>query len=120
MPRVKRGVTARRRHKRLLARAKGFRGRRKNVFRVAKQAVMRAEQFAYRDRRRRKRDFRALWIVRINAAARQLGLSYHRLIAGLARAGIELDRKTLAELAVSDAAAFAAVAERAKAAAPQQ
>ena len=113
MPRVKRGVTARRRHKRLLERAKGFRGRRKNVYRAAKQAVMRADQFAYRDRRRRKRDFRALWIARINAAARAAGLSYHQLIHGLKRAGVSLNRKILADLAVADEAAFQAVVDRA-------
>jgi large subunit ribosomal protein L20 len=116
MPRVKRGTTARRRHKRLLARAKGYRGRRKNVFRVAKQAVMKADQYAYRDRRRRKRDFRALWIVRINAAARAAGLTYHQFIAGLKKAGVALNRKTLADIAVSDEAAFGAILARAKAA----
>ena len=115
MPRVKRGVTARRRHKRLIARAAGFRGRRKNVFRVAKQAVMRADQFAYRDRRRRKRDFRALWIVRINAAARARGLTYGQFVAGLRRAGVEVNRKILAELAVNGEAAFNRLAEISKA-----
>lgn len=116
MPRVKRGVTARARHKKVLAQAKGYVGRRKNVFRVAKQAVTRAGQYAYRDRRQRKRQFRGLWIVRINAAARQCGLSYSRFMDGLKKAAIEIDRKVLAELAISDQAAFAQLAERAKAA----
>ena len=116
MPRVKRGVTARARHKKVLEQAKGYRGRRKNVFRVAKQAVIRAGQMAYRDRRQRKRQMRALWIVRINAAARESGLSYSRLMNGLSRAEIQLDRKVLADLAVFDKPAFSAVAERAKAA----
>ncbi|HEX2201547.1 MAG TPA: 50S ribosomal protein L20 [Gammaproteobacteria bacterium] len=117
MPRVKRGVTARARHKKVLAQAKGYVGRRKNVFRVAKQAVTKAGQYAYRDRRQRKRQFRGLWIVRINAAARQCGLSYSRFMDGLKKAAIEIDRKVLAELAISDQAAFAQLAERAKAAA---
>ena len=117
MPRVKRGVTARARHKKVLAQAKGYAGRRKNVFRVAKQAVTRAGQYAYRDRRQRKRQFRGLWIARINAAARQCGLSYSRFMDGLKKAAIEIDRKVLAELAISDQAAFAQLAERAKAAA---
>jgi large subunit ribosomal protein L20 len=117
MPRVKRGVTARARHKKVLAQAKGYVGRRKNVFRVAKQAVTRAGQYAYRDRRQRKRQFRGLWIARINAAARQCGLSYSRFMDGLKKAAIEIDRKVLAELAISDQAAFAQLAERAKAAA---
>jgi large subunit ribosomal protein L20 len=117
MPRVKRGVTARARHKKVLAQAKGYVGRRKNVFRVAKQAVTRAGQYAYRDRRQRKRQFRGLWITRINAAARQCGLSYSRFMDGLKKAAIEIDRKVLAELAISDQAAFAQLAERAKAAA---
>ncbi|HAA35399.1 MAG TPA: 50S ribosomal protein L20 [Gammaproteobacteria bacterium] len=116
MPRVKRGVTARARHNKVLSRAKGYRGARKNVFRVANQAVMKADQYAYRDRRQRKRQFRTLWIVRINAAARVHELSYSRLIDGLNRANIELDRKVLADMAVNDEAAFAALAERAKAA----
>ncbi len=116
MPRVKRGVTARARHKKVLARAKGYRGARKNVFRVAKQAVDRAEQYAYRDRRQRKRQFRALWIVRINAAARASGLSYGRFMNGLKKANIALDRKVLADLAVHDKPAFAELAEKAKAA----
>lgn len=115
MPRVKRGVTARARHKKVLALAKGFRGRRKNVYRIAKQAVMKAGQYAYRDRRQRKRQFRALWIARINAASRLNGLSYSRLINGLKRASIEIDRRVLADIAVHDAAAFSALAEKAKA-----
>jgi large subunit ribosomal protein L20 len=116
MPRVKRGVTARARHKKVLAQAKGFRGRRKNVFRVAKQAVMKAGQYAYRDRRQRKREFRGLWIARINAAVRELGLTYSAFMAGLKRARIEIDRKVLADLAVQDKAAFARIAGQAKAA----
>ncbi|MCL4801171.1 MAG: 50S ribosomal protein L20 [Burkholderiales bacterium] len=115
MPRVKRGVVARARHKKVLAQAKGFRGRRKNVFRVAKQAVMKAGQYAYRDRRARKREFRALWIARINAAARSMGLSYSTLMNGLKKAEIEVDRKVLADLAVNDLAAFTKIAEQAKA-----
>ena len=111
MPRVKRGVTAHRRHKRLIARAAGFRGRRNNVFRVAKQAVMKADQYAYRDRRRRKRDFRSLWIVRINAAARLRGMTYGQFISGLRKAGVEVNRKMLAELAVSGEAAFTRLAD---------
>lgn len=115
MPRVKRGVTARARHKKVLDKAKGFRGRRNNVFRVAKQAVMKAEQYAYRDRRQRKRVFRSLWIARINAAARELGLTYSVLISGLKRAEIDIDRKVLADLAVADKPAFAQIAQQAKA-----
>ena len=115
MPRVKRGVTARARHKKVLALAKGYRGRRKNVYRIAKEAVMKAGQYAYRDRRQRKRQFRALWIARINAAARPLGITYSKLIAGLKKAGVELDRKALAEIAVSDDKAFAKLVETAKA-----
>lgn len=114
MPRVRRGVTARARHKQVIARAKGYRGRRKNVFRVANQAVNRADQYAYRDRRQRKRQFRSLWIVRINAAARIHGLSYSRLINGLHKANIELDRKVLADIAVHDKATFQQLAEKAK------
>ena len=114
MPRVKRGVTARARHKKILALAKGFRGLRNNVFRVAKQAVMRAGQYAYRDRRNRKRVFRALWITRINAACRQHDLSYSRFINGLKKAGITMDRKLLADLAVTDKAAFEAIVKQAK------
>ncbi len=116
MPRVKRGVTARARHKKVLALAKGYRGRRKNVYRVAKQAVMKAGQYAYRDRRQRKRQFRQLWIARINAGARQNGLSYSKFMNGLKRAAIDLDRKVLADLAVFDKAAFAQLVEKAKAA----
>lgn len=116
MPRVKRGVTARARHKKVLALAKGYRGRRKNVYRIAKQAVMKAGQYAYRDRRQRKRQFRQLWIARINAGARLNGLSYSKFMNGLKRAAIELDRKVLADLAVFDKAAFAQLVEKAKAA----
>jgi large subunit ribosomal protein L20 len=115
MPRVKRGVTARARHKKILALAKGYRGRRSKVFRIANQAVMRAGQYAYRDRRNRKRVFRRLWIARINAAAREHGINYSRFIAGLNRAAIGLDRKVLAELAVNDKPAFAAIVAQAKA-----
>tara|TARA_B110000014_G_scaffold206285_1_gene156957 strand:- start:217 stop:576 length:360 start_codon:yes stop_codon:yes gene_type:complete len=114
MPRVKRAVTAKARHNKVISRAKGYRGARKNVFRVANQAVMKADQYAYRDRRQRKRQFRTLWIVRINAAARIHDLSYSRLIDGLGRANISLDRKVLADMAVHDQVAFAALAERAK------
>ena len=116
MPRVKRGVTARARHKKVIALAKGYRGRRKNVYRIAKQAVMKAGQYAYRDRRQRKRQFRQLWIARINAGARLNGLSYSKFMNGLKRAAIELDRKVLAHLAVFDKAAFAQLVEKAKAA----
>jgi large subunit ribosomal protein L20 len=115
MPRVKRGVTAHAKHKKVIAQAKGFRGRRGNVFRVAKQAVMKAGQYAYRDRRVRKREFRALWIARINAGARQFGLSYSAFMNGLKKSAIEIDRKVLADLAVADKAAFAKLAEQAKA-----
>lgn len=114
MPRVKRGVTAHAKHKKIIDQAKGYSGRRKNVFRVAKQAVTKAAQYAYRDRRQRKRQFRSLWIARINAEARNNGLSYSRFINGLSRASIEIDRKVLAELAVFDKAAFGALAEQAK------
>jgi len=115
MPRVKRGVTAHARHKKVLEAAKGYRGRRKNVFRVATQAVTKAGQYAYRDRRQRKRQFRALWIARINAAARECGISYSRMMNGLIKAAIEIDRKVLADLAVFDKPAFAVLAEKAKA-----
>lgn len=115
MPRVKRGVTAHARHKKVLAKAKGYYGARKSVFRVAKQAVIRAGQYAYRDRRQRKRQLRSVWIVRINAAARQFGLSYSRLIDGMHKASIEIDRKVLADLAVHDIEAFGQIAQRAKA-----
>ena len=116
MSRVKRGVTAHARHKKIIDQAKGYQGRRKNVYRVAKQAVTKAGQYAYRDRRQRKRQFRALWIMRINAAARLFGLSYSRFINGLSRAEIEIDRKILADLAVNDRDAFGQLAEQAKAA----
>ena len=116
MARVKRGVIAGRRHKKVLAKAKGYYNARRKVFRAAKQAVIKAGQYAYRDRRQKKRVFRALWIARINAAARVYGLSYSRLINGLGKAGIEVDRKMLADIAVNDAAAFGAIAEKAKAA----
>ena len=116
MSRVKRGVTAHARHKKVLDKAKGYYGARSRVYRVAKQAVIKAGQYAYRDRRQKKRDLRALWIVRINAAARECGLSYSRFINGLKNAQIEIDRKVLADLAVYDTAAFAALAEQAKAA----
>ena len=115
MPRVKRGVTAHARHKKLLARAKGYFNARRKVFRVAKQAVAKAGQYAYRDRRQRKRQFRALWVARINAAARENGLSYSRFINGLSRAAIEVDRKMLADIAVDDKPAFSVLAEKAKA-----
>ena len=116
MPRVKRGVTAHRRHKKILKQAKGYSGARSRVYRVAKQAVTKAGQYAYRDRRQRKRQFRALWITRINAQARANGVTYSRFIAGLKRAGIVLDRRVLADMAVHDKDAFAAVADRAKSA----
>ena len=115
MPRVKRGVTARARHKKVFKQTKGFRGRRKNVYRVAKQALMKAGQYAYRDRRQKKRQFRALWIARINAAVRELGMSYSTFMAGLKRANIDIDRKVLAELAVSDKPAFDKIAGQVKA-----
>ena len=115
MPRVKRGVTARARHKKILALAKGYRGRRKNVYRVAKQAVMKAGQYAYRDRRTRKRVFRALWIARINAGARAHGVTYSRFIAGLKKLSIELDRKVLSDMAINDPAAFGAIVAKVKA-----
>jgi large subunit ribosomal protein L20 len=115
MPRVKRGVTARARHKKILSLAKGYRGRRKNVYRVAKEAVMKAGQYAYRDRRTRKRVFRSLWIARINAAARSHGVTYSRFMAGLKKASIEVDRKVLADLAVNDPAAFGSIVDKVKA-----
>ena len=114
MPRVKRGVTARARHKKVLEQAKGYSGRRKNTYRVANQAVIKAGQYAYRDRRQRKRQFRALWITRINAAAREHGLSYSRFINGLQKADIDIDRKVLADIAVTDKNAFAELASQAK------
>ncbi len=115
MARVKRGVTAKARHKKILKAAKGYYGARSRVFRVAKQAVIKAGQYAFRDRRVKKREFRALWAQRINAAARESGLSYSKFIHGLKLAGIELDRKVLAELAVSDKPGFAQLVEQAKA-----
>ncbi|MBO6849207.1 MAG: 50S ribosomal protein L20 [Marinobacter sp.] len=115
MARVKRGVVARRRHKKILNQAKGYYGARSRVYRVAKQAVIKAGQYAYRDRRNRKRAFRALWIARINAGARANGLSYSRLIAGLKKANVEIDRKVLADLAMNEQQTFAAVVEKAKA-----
>ncbi len=115
MPRVKRGVIARASHKKVLQKAKGFRGRRKNVFRIANEAVMRAEQYAYRDRRTRKRVFRALWIARINAAAREHGMSYSLFMNGLKKAAIAVDRKVLADIAVLDKPAFSKFVEKAKA-----
>lgn len=118
MPRVKRGVTARARHKKVLEQAKGFRGRRKSVYRIAKQAVMKAGQYAYRDRRQRKRQFRALWIARINAASRECGLTYSVFMNGLKRASIEVDRKVLSDIAVFDKAGFAKLVEQARAALP--
>lgn len=115
MPRVKRGVTARAAHKKVIARAKGFRGRRNNVFRIANEAVMRAGQYAYRDRRNKKRDFRSLWITRINAAVREHGLSYSVFMNGLKKAAIVVDRKVLADIAVLDKPAFTRFVEKAKA-----
>ncbi|MBM3366036.1 MAG: 50S ribosomal protein L20 [Betaproteobacteria bacterium] len=115
MPRVKRGVTARARHKKVLDAAKGYRGRRSRVYRVAKQAVMRAGQYAYRDRRNKKRVFRALWITRINAATREHGLTYSKFINGLKKAEIALDRKVLADMAVTDKPAFAVIVNQVKA-----
>ncbi|MFJ5488073.1 50S ribosomal protein L20 [Hansschlegelia beijingensis] len=118
MARVKRGVTSHAKHKKTLAAAKGFYGRRKNTIRAAKAAVDRSMQYAYRDRKNKKRTFRALWIQRINAAVREHGLTYSRFINGLALAGIEMDRRTMSELAIAEPAAFAALAEKAKAALP--
>jgi|SRR5512139_3690902 large subunit ribosomal protein L20 len=115
MARVKRGTIARARHKKVLAQAKGYNGRRKNVYRIAKQAVIKAGQYAYRDRRQKKRQFRALWIARINAAARECGISYSRMIDGLKKANIEIDRKVMADIAVFDKVGFAALANKAKA-----
>jgi large subunit ribosomal protein L20 len=116
MARVKRGVMARRRHKKVLAQAKGYYNARRKVFRVAKQAVTKALQYAYIGRKQKKRQFRTLWIARINAAARQNGMSYSRFINGLLKAGITLDRKVLADIAVHDAAGFTALTEKAKSA----
>lgn len=114
MPRVKRGVTARARHKKVLAKAKGYYGARSRVYRVAKQAVIKAAQYAYRDRRQRKREFRALWIIRVNAAARANGMTYGSFMSGLKKASIQIDRKVLADIAVHDKAAFATLIEQAK------
>ncbi|HQR82171.1 MAG: 50S ribosomal protein L20 [Thiotrichales bacterium 32-46-8] len=116
MARVKRGVVARARHKKVIDAAKGYRGRRKNVYRVAVQAVIKAGQYAYRDRRQKKRQFRALWIARINAAVRSLDMTYSKFINGLKKANIEIDRKVLADMAVHDMAAFSAIARQAQAA----
>lgn len=116
MPRVKRGVQARAKHKKVLAKAKGYYGARSRVYRVAHQAVIKAGQYAYRDRRVKKRTFRSLWIVRINAAAQECGISYSRLINGLSKADVEIDRKVLADLAIHDMTAFSQIAEKAKAA----
>ena len=115
MPRVKRGVTAHARHKKILDQAKGYRGRRKNVYRIAKEAVMKAGQYAYRDRRRRKRDFRVLWIARINAAARECGMTYSTFMNGLKKADIQVDRKVLADIAVFDKSSFVKMVDTAKA-----
>jgi large subunit ribosomal protein L20 len=114
MPRVKRGVTARARHKKIFKLAKGYRGRRKNVYRIAKQAVMRAGQYAYRDRRNKKRTFRALWIIRINAAVRQHGMSYSVFMNGMKKANIQIDRKVLSDIAIFDQAGFAAIVAQVK------
>jgi large subunit ribosomal protein L20 len=116
MARVKRGVTSHAKHKKVVKAAKGYFGRRKNTIRIAKQAVEKANQYAYRDRRAKKRNFRALWIQRINAGARELGLTYARFINGLSKAGVEVDRKVLADLAVKEPEAFKALADKAKAA----
>ena len=115
MPRVKRGVTAKARHKKVLTLSKGYRGRRSNVYRIAKEAVMKAGQYQYRDRRQKKREFRALWIARINAAVRELGMSYSVFMSGLKKSSIDIDRKVLADLAVHDKTAFNKIAEQAKA-----
>jgi large subunit ribosomal protein L20 len=118
MARVKRGVTSHAKHKKILKAAKGFRGRRKNTIRIAKQAVEKANQYAFRDRKRRKRTFRALWIQRLNAAVRPFGLNYSRFIDGLAKAGIMVDRKVLSDLAITEPAAFEAIVTQAKSALP--
>ncbi len=118
MARVKRGVTSHAKHKKVLKAAKGFYGRRKNTIRIAKQAVEKANQYAYRDRKRKKRTFRALWIQRLNAAVRPFGLTYHRFIDGLGKAGLAVDRKVLSDLAISEPAAFQAIVEKAKAVLP--
>lgn len=118
MPRVKRGVTARAKHKKVLAKAKGYYGARSRVFRTAKQAVIKAAQYAYRDRRQKKREFRALWIIRVNAAARAHGMSYSAFMNGLKKAAIKIDRKILSDIAIHDKAAFTALVEQAKMALP--
>ena len=120
MARVKRGVTAHAKHKKVLKAAKGFYGRRKNTIRIAKQAVEKSMQYAYRDRKNRKRTFRALWIQRLNAAVREHGLTYSRFIDGLAKAGVEVDRKVLSDIAIREPEAFAAIVQQAKAALPQE
>ena len=120
MARVKRGVTSHARHKKVLDLAKGYRGRRKNTIKVARQAVEKAMQYAYRDRKNKKRTFRALWIQRLNAAVREHGLTYSRFIDGLGKAGVEVDRKLLSEMAIHEPAAFAAYVERAKASLPAE
>ena len=120
MARVKRGVTSHAKHKKVLKAAKGYYGRRKNTIRIAKQAVEKAMQYAYRDRKNRKRTFRALWIQRLNAAVREHGLTYSRFIDGLGKAGIEVDRKVLSDIAIREPEAFAAIVAQAKAALPQQ
>ena len=118
MARVKRGVTSHAKHKKVLEQAKGFYGRRKNTIRVAKQAVEKAGQYAFRDRKRKKRTFRALWIQRLNAAVRPFGLNYSRFIDGLTKSGLNLDRKVLSDIAINEPAAFAAIVEKVKAAIP--
>jgi large subunit ribosomal protein L20 len=120
MSRVKRGVTAHARHKKVLEQAQGFYGRRKNTIRIAKQAVEKSLQYAYRDRRTKKRNFRSLWIQRINAATREHGLTYGRFIDGLNKAGIEIDRKVLSDLAITDPAGFAALVGKAREALPAE
>ena len=120
MARVKRGVTSHAKHKKVLDAAKGYYGRRKNTIRVAKQAVEKAMQYAYRDRKNRKRNFRSLWIQRLNAGAREHGITYSRLIDGLAKAGIDIDRKVLSDIAIREPEAFSAIVEKAKAALPPE
>jgi large subunit ribosomal protein L20 len=120
MARVKRGVTAHAKHKKVLAQAKGFKGRRKNTIRIAKQAVEKSLQYAYRDRKNKKRTFRALWIQRLNAAVREHGLTYSRFIDGLGKAGVEVDRKVLSDIAIREPEAFAAIIAQAKAALPAE
>jgi large subunit ribosomal protein L20 len=119
MARVKRGVTSHAKHKKVFKAAKGYRGRRKNTIRVAKQAVEKANQYAFRDRKRKKRTFRALWIQRLNAAVRPFGLNYSRFIDGLSKAGVTIDRKVLSDLAIAEPAAFEAIVEKVKAALPK-